>query len=74
MLGQRLANPHILALVCSDEQDEVVTSGIVRVQEVRDYAQQAEAAREDNQLIFLAQLLEDVLLEFLTSSVLSTLE
>jgi hypothetical protein len=65
MLCQRLANPHILAIVGSDEQDEVVSGGIVRVEEVRDYAQQAEAAREDNKLIFLAQLFEDVLLEFL---------
>lgn len=54
MLCQRLANPHILAIVGSDEQDEVVSGGIVRVEEVRDYAQQAEAAREDDKLIFLA--------------------
>ena len=65
MLCQRLANPYILAIISSDEQDEVVSGGVVRVEEVRDYAQQAEAAREDDKLIFLAQLFEDVLLEFL---------
>jgi hypothetical protein len=65
MLRQCLANPHILAVVGSDEQYEVVSGGVVRVEEVRDYAQQAEAAREDDELIFLAQLFEDVLLEFL---------
>jgi hypothetical protein len=35
------------------------------MEEVRDYAQQAEAPREEDQLIFLAQLGEYVLLEFL---------
>jgi hypothetical protein len=35
------------------------------MEEVRDYSQQAEASREDDQLIFLTQLVEDVLLEFL---------
>jgi hypothetical protein len=36
MLGQRLADPHILALVGCDQQNEVVAGGVVRVQEVRD--------------------------------------
>lgn len=65
MLRERLANPHILALVCADEQDEVVSGGIVGVEQVRDYAQKAEAAREEDQLILFAQLFEDLLLEFL---------
>jgi hypothetical protein len=65
MLGQRLANPHILAVVRTDEQYEVVAGGIVGMEEVRDYAQKAKAPREEDELIFLAQLVEDVLLEFL---------
>jgi hypothetical protein len=29
MLGQRFANPHIFAIVSANEQDEVVSGGIV---------------------------------------------
>jgi hypothetical protein len=65
MLGQRFANPHIFAIVGANEQYEVVSGGIVGMEEVRDYAQKAEAPREEDQLIFLAQLIEYVLLEFL---------
>jgi hypothetical protein len=65
MFGQRLANPHILAILGANKQDEVVASGIVGVKEVCDYAQKAEAAREQDELILFAQLCEDVLLEFL---------
>jgi hypothetical protein len=65
VLGQRLANPDILAIVCADEQYEIVSCGIVRVEEVRDYAQETEAPRKEDELIFLAKLFEDVLLEFL---------
>ena len=54
MLSQRLADPHILAFVCANEQDEVIASGVVGVQEVRDYAQQAEAARKEDELILFA--------------------
>jgi hypothetical protein len=35
------------------------------VEKVRDYAQEAEAARKEDELIFLAQFVEDVLLELL---------
>jgi hypothetical protein len=35
------------------------------VEKVGDYAQEAEAARKENELIFLAQFIEDVLLELL---------
>lgn len=35
------------------------------MEEVRDYAQQAEASSQDDELILLAQLFEDVLLKFL---------
>jgi hypothetical protein len=65
MLGQRLANPDILAVFGANEQYEVVSNGIVRVEQIRDYAQQAEAPRQEDEFIFFAQLSEDVLLEFL---------
>jgi hypothetical protein len=41
MLCERLANPHILALVRADKQNEVISGGIVGVEEIRDYAQKA---------------------------------
>lgn len=65
MLSERLAYPHILTLIRANEQNEVVSSGIVGVKKVRDYAQQAEATRQEDELILFAQLFEDVLLEFL---------
>ena len=65
MLGQRLTNPHILAVIGSNKEYEVVTSGIVRVEEIGDNAQEAEATRKEDELIFPAQLIEDVLLELL---------
>jgi hypothetical protein len=65
MLGQRLANPHILAVVGADEQYEVVSGSIVGVEEIRYYAQEAEAARKEDELILLAQFVEDVLLKLL---------
>jgi hypothetical protein len=65
VLGERLANPDILAVVCADKQDQVVPGSVVRMKEVCDDAQKAEASCEQNQLIFVAQLSEDVLLEFL---------
>jgi hypothetical protein len=65
VLGERLANPDILAVVCTDKQDQVVPDSVVRMKEVCDDAQKAEASCKQNQLIFVAQLSEDVLLEFL---------
>jgi hypothetical protein len=65
VLSQRLTNPYILAIVCADEQYEVISGGIVRVEEVRDYTQEAEAPRQEDELIFFAKLFEDVLLKFL---------
>jgi hypothetical protein len=65
VLSQRLANPHILAIIGTDKQYEIISSGVVGVKEVRNYAQQAEAPCQEDQLIFLAQFFEDVLLEFL---------
>ena len=65
MLGKRFANPHVFAIIGANEQYEVVPSGIVGMEEVCDYAQKAEAPREEDKLIFLAQFIEDVLLEFL---------
>jgi hypothetical protein len=65
MFGQRLANPHILAILGADKQNEVVSGRIVGVKEICDYAQEAEAARKQDELILFAQLCEDVLLELL---------
>jgi hypothetical protein len=52
MLSERLTDPHIFAVVCANKQYEVVTGGIVGVEEIRDYAQQTEAPCEEDELIF----------------------
>lgn len=65
MLSQCLSDPHILAIFGANKQDEVVSSGIVGVKEVCDYAKQAEAPRKEDKLILFAQLFEYVLLKFL---------
>jgi|TARA_R110002003_G_scaffold9_14_gene479 hypothetical protein len=65
VLSQRFADPYIFAVVGADEQYKVVPGGIVGVKEICDYAQQAEAPRKEDKLILVAQLIEDVLLEFL---------
>jgi hypothetical protein len=54
MLSERFADPHILTFVRAHEDDKVVARGIVGVEEVRDYAQQAEAARKEDELILFA--------------------
>ena len=65
MLSERFTNPYILTFVCTDKQNEVIPGGIIGVEEIRDYAQQAETTRNKNKFILFAQLFEDVLLEFL---------
>jgi len=65
MLGQGFSDPAILAFVGAHEDDEVVAGGIVGVEEVRGYAQEAEATGDDDELILFAKLSKDVLLEFL---------
>ena len=65
VLGQRLADPSILAVLGADDDDEVVPGRVVRVQQVGDEAHEAEAAREHNELIFGPELLEERLLVFL---------
>lgn len=54
MLRQRLADPDILAVVSANEKDEVVARGVVGVEEVGDYAEETEAAGEEDELIFFA--------------------
>lgn len=68
MLGERFANPAVLAVLCADEDDEVVAPGIVRVEEVSDYTEEAEAAGEQDELVFSAKLLKEVLLILLSLS------
>ena len=66
MLSQSFSDPSILSVVCSDYHNQVVPGSIVRVEEVGDNAQEAETTRHDNELIFVAELSEYVLLEFLS--------
>lgn len=67
MFCERFANPAIFAFVCSKQNDEVVPSSIVGVEEVRDYSKKTKSAGKYNELIFGAKLTEDVLLVLLRS-------
>ena len=73
MFSQRLPNPPILPVVCTDNDDKVVSSCIVGVEEVRDYSKQAQTASEDDELIFAVKLVVKVLLIFLVLSALADL-
>ncbi len=48
MLGQRLANPHIFPFIRTNQQDQIVSGGIVRVEEVCDDTQEAQAPGYEN--------------------------
>ena len=65
MLRQRLPNPPILPFISTDEDNEVTSSGVVGVEEVRDYAKETETTREDCKGVGGAEFGEDVLLIFL---------
>ena len=54
MLSERFADPHILAFVRAHEDDKIVARGIVGMEEVCDYAQQAEAALKEAEPILFA--------------------
>jgi hypothetical protein len=69
MFREALSNPAIFALVCAEDDNQIVTSSVVGVQEIRDYAQEADTASKDDELVFFAEFFEDVLLEVLGRSV-----
>lgn len=64
MFRQRLPKPSILSFIRADEEDEIVARRIVGVEEVGHEAEEAETAGEDEEAIFGAQGVEDVLLKF----------
>jgi hypothetical protein len=68
VFGEGLSNPSILSVVCTDHDYQVVSGGIIRVEEVGDNTQEAEATRHDDELIFFAELFEYFLLELLYPS------
>jgi hypothetical protein len=65
VLGQCLPDPGVLTVLGPDDEDEVVACSVIAVQKVGDEPHQAQAPREDDELIFGADLLEEILLEFL---------
>jgi hypothetical protein len=65
MLGQCFANPAIFSIFGTNYHNEVISSGIVGVEEVGDQAHQPEATGENDELIFCTELLEEGLLVFL---------
>jgi hypothetical protein len=65
MLSQCLSNPAILSVFGPDNDYQVVSGRIVRVEEVVDQAHQPKAAGENDELIFGSELLEQILLVLL---------
>lgn len=55
----------IFPVICIDDQDQVIASGIVVMEQIRHQTEQAQAASQDNQLIFDPELGEDILLVLL---------
>jgi hypothetical protein len=62
MLGEGLADPGDFPVVGAHDDDQVVPCGIVRVEEVSDEPDEAQAAGQDDELILLPELLEELLL------------
>jgi hypothetical protein len=58
-------DPLILAIICPHNQDQVISRRIIGVEQVRHEAQKPKAPGEDNELIFTAELVEEVLLVLL---------
>jgi hypothetical protein len=65
MFRQSLPDPAIFVLVCADKQYKIVPCRVIGVEKVGQESKEAEAARENNQLILLSKLLEELLLVFL---------
>ena len=65
MLSEGFSDPAILALAGAEDDNEVVAGSIVGVKEVCDYFEKTETARKDDEFVFIAELGEEGLLEFL---------
>lgn len=68
MLCQPLGDEVIFMVFGPDEQHQVAPCRIVRVQEVRDDLEQAEAAGQDEELILIPQFLEWVRMIIISST------
>ena len=62
---QRFSNPAIFPFICSNDNYEIASGGIVGMKEVCYYTNEAESSCENEQFILFSKLAEDVLLEFL---------
>jgi hypothetical protein len=65
-------DPLILAILCPHNQDQAISRRIVGVEQVRHKTQKPEAPGEDNELIFAAELVEEVLLVLLGEMIIRT--
>lgn len=65
MLCEGFANPIILTVFSTDEDDKTIPGGIVRVEKVADNVQKTEAAGEDDEDIFRTEKIVQVLLKLL---------
>jgi hypothetical protein len=73
MFCQSFSDPSILSLICSNHQYKIVPCSIVGVEEICYKTEEPEAASEDDELIFLSELLKEFLLVFLELLVLRSL-
>ena len=64
---QTLPNPSVLPLIRPDNDDEIISCSVVGMEEVHDKAQEAETARQYDELIFGSGFCKQVLLVFLGS-------
>jgi len=65
MLRKRFSNPAIFPFICSNDDYEIASGGIVGMKEVCYYTNEAKTSCENEQFILFSKLAKDVLLEFL---------
>lgn len=58
-------DPFVLSIVSANYQNKIIPCGVVRVQEISDETDEAQAPRQDNQFIFSAELRKEILLVLL---------
>jgi hypothetical protein len=67
VLCERFSNPIILAIFGADDDDETVSCGIVGMEKIGDDFEETEATGKDDEEIFGAEEVVQILLELLAS-------
>lgn len=68
VLCERFANPVVFAIFSADEDDETVSGSIVGMEEIGDNFEEAESAGKDEENVFRAEEIVEILLELLESA------